>query len=170
VLVADPGFTQVYLGSSAGWRWLVAVLASAAWAQFTLVFLAVQLALSVFTRADYLFTEVAHSSAGVMPSDVAVMAQHLGGPFWVWGLACGLVSLAVLLAGLAFYTRGETRVSLGALRLGAGNDGRGPRGASGSRVPTRPCCSGSRARSAVTASSCAGASSARRAGRVECGR
>lgn len=120
VLVADPGFTQVYLGSVGGLALAISVLASAAWAQFTLVFLAVQLALSVFTRADYLFTEVAHSSAGVMPSDVAVIARHLGGPFWVWGVACGLVSLAVLLAGLAFYTRGETRVSLGALRARGG--------------------------------------------------
>lgn len=119
-LVADPGFTQVYLGSVGGLALLVAVLGSAAWAQFILIFLAVQLALSVFTRGDYLFTAVAESSAGAMPSDVAVMARHLGGPFWVWGIACGLVSLAVLLAGLAFYTRGETRVSLGSLRSRSG--------------------------------------------------
>jgi len=115
-LVADPGFTQVYLGSVGAVALLIAVLASSAWAQFTLIFLAVQLALSVFTRADYLFTAVAESSAGPMPSDVAVMAQHLGGPFWVWGVACGLVSLLVLIGGLAFYTRGETRISLGSLR------------------------------------------------------
>ncbi len=119
-LVADPGFTQVYLGGVGGLALVIAVLGSAAWAQFTLIFLAVQLALSVFTRADYLFTEVAHSSAGALPSDVAVMARHLGGPFWAWGLACGLVSLAVLLAGLAFYTRGETRVRLGSLRARGG--------------------------------------------------
>lgn len=120
VLVADPGFTQVYLGGVGGLALLVAVLASSAWAQFTLIFLAVQLALSVFTRADYLFTAVAESSAGAMPSDVAVMAGHLGGPYWAWGVACGLVSLIVLLAGLAFYTRGDTRVSLGSLRARGG--------------------------------------------------
>ncbi|MBK7828339.1 M50 family metallopeptidase [Nannocystis sp.] len=116
VLVADPGFSQAYLGVVGGLALLAAALVSAAWTQFILVFLAVQLALSVFTRGDYLFTAVAESSAGAMPSDVAVMARHLGGPFWLWGLACGLVSLAVLLAGLWFYTRGETRVSLGSLR------------------------------------------------------
>ena len=87
-----------------------------AWAQGTLVFLAVQLALSVFTRGDYLFTEVAHSSAGAMPSDVAVMASHLGGPFWVWGLACGLISVLVLVGGLAWYLRGDTRIALHDLR------------------------------------------------------
>ena len=70
----------------------------------------------MFTRGDYLFTEVAESSAGAAPSDVAVIAQHLGGPFWVWGLACGLISLLVLIAGLAWYLRGDTRIELHDLR------------------------------------------------------
>ena len=115
VLVADPGFTRVYLGAVGGLALVVAGLARAAWAQGVLVFLAVQMALSVFTRGDYLFTDVARSSAGDMPSDVAAMAVHLGGPFWVWGLVCGLVSLVVLVGGLAWYLRGETRVRLRSL-------------------------------------------------------
>ena len=116
VLVADTGLTQLFLGGTGGVLLLAGGLLGPAWAQGTLVFLAVQLALSVFTRGDYLFTEVAHSSAGVMPSDVAVMASHLGGPFWVWGLACGLVSLLVLVGGLAWYLRGDTQVALHDLR------------------------------------------------------
>ena len=94
----------------------LAALLRAAWAQGVLVFLAVQLALSVFTRGDYLFTEVARSSAGAMPSDVAVIAAHLGGPYWAWGLACGLVSVLVLIGGLAWYRRGDSRVELHQLR------------------------------------------------------
>ena len=116
VLVADPGFTQGYLGVVGGLSLVAATCTSAAWAQFILVFLAVQMALSVFTRADYLFTEVASSSAGELASDVARMSARLGGPYWAWGLACGLISLLVLVGGMRFYLRGDTRVSLGALR------------------------------------------------------
>jgi len=114
--VADPGFTQLFLGATGGLLLLAAALLRASWAQIALVFLAVQLALSVFTRGDYLFTEFAHSSAGVMPSDVAVMAARLGGPFWAWGLACGLASLLVLVGGLAWFLRGDTHVGLRDLR------------------------------------------------------
>ena len=116
VLVADPGFTRGYLGAVGGLSLLAAFLTSATWAQVILVFLAVQMALSVFTRGDYLFTEVAGSSAGELASDVAQMATHLGGPYWAWGLACGLVSLIVLVVGVLWYLRGDTRVSLGSLR------------------------------------------------------
>lgn len=65
-----------------------------------LVFLAVQLALSVLSNADYLFTDTAHTGAGTMPSDVAVMADALGGTYWVWGTVCGAVSLAVAVAAV----------------------------------------------------------------------
>ncbi len=71
--------------------------------RFALVFLAVQLALSVFSRSDYLFTSVARTSAGPMPSDVAHMASALFLPFWFWGAACGALSLAVLLFGVRTY-------------------------------------------------------------------
>jgi hypothetical protein len=81
--------------------------------RFVLVFAAVQLALSVFTRGDYLFTPVAHTSAGPMPSDVAQMADALWLPYWFWGALCGLVSVGVLLLGLWSYLRGP----LGLARL-----------------------------------------------------
>lgn len=64
------------------------------------VFLAVQLALSVFSRSDYLFTRVATTGMGPMPSDVAQMAEALWLPYWFWGGLCGLVSLAVVAGGL----------------------------------------------------------------------
>ena len=75
------------------------------WAsQLTLLFIASQLALSVFSRSDYLFTATARTSAGPMPSDVAQMADNLFLPYWFWGAACGLFSVLVLLVGLrAFF-------------------------------------------------------------------
>ena len=78
--------------------------------RFTLVFLAVQLALSVFSRSDYLFTSVARTGAGPMPSDVAQMASALFLPFWFWGAACGALSLAVLLRVVLHRANGDHRV------------------------------------------------------------
>ncbi len=83
---------------------LVAVLkwGNAAVAQFSLVFLAVNLAVSVFTRGDYLFTEFAGAGR---PSDVAHMATALLLPYWFWGAVCGLLSVVALGAGLWLYLR-----------------------------------------------------------------
>lgn len=64
------------------------------------VFIGVQLGLSVFTRADYLFVREAGPG---MPSDVANMASALFLPFWFWGLVCGIFSLAVLFWGCRCY-------------------------------------------------------------------
>jgi hypothetical protein len=74
-------------------------------AQSTLVFLAVQLALSVFSRADYLFTATARTAGGPMPSDTARIAEALLLPYWFWGACCGLLSLAVLGVALHSYLR-----------------------------------------------------------------
>ena len=77
-----------------------------AWvARFGLVFVAVQLSVSVFSRGDYLFMPVARTSAGNMPSDVAQIADALLLPYWVWGGLCGLFSVAVLMLGLWLYLR-----------------------------------------------------------------
>lgn len=74
-------------------------------AQLLLVFVAVQLALSVFSRADYLFTPVAETSGGNHPSDVAQIAQALWLPYWFWGAACGAFSLLVLWRGFKSFWR-----------------------------------------------------------------
>lgn len=73
------------------------------WTQFITVFLAVQLALSVFARADYLFTGTAVTAAGTMPSDVGQIAQALWLPYLVWGALIALASLLVLAFGLRRY-------------------------------------------------------------------
>lgn len=99
-------FGQLFVGAVVfGMGW-VAVRKSIDTAQVLVVFLSTQLALSVFSRGDYLFTEVAHTGAGAMPSDVAQIAEALGGPFWLWGILCGAFSIAVLLVGVWSFARG----------------------------------------------------------------
>ncbi len=84
---------------------LAARKASGEVAQLVLIFLAVQLALSVFSRGDYLFTKEAQTATGVMPSDVGQMEAALFLPYWIWGLGCGAVSVLVLLYGLKIFWR-----------------------------------------------------------------
>ena len=108
LLVADLLLVRSLFGiafvGGLGALFLWVALKGARWAsQFTLVFVAVQLALSVFSRADYLFTPVAQTSAGSMPSDVAQMSNALFLPYWFWGAACGAFSIAVLFWGLRFF-------------------------------------------------------------------
>ena len=69
-------------------------------ARWGVLFAGVQLALSVFSRADYLFTATAQTGAGDHPSDVAHIAEALLLPYWFWGGAVGLLSVAVLVLGL----------------------------------------------------------------------
>lgn len=76
------------------------------WAsQLTLLFLSVQLALSVFSRGDYLFTDKAHTGGGVFPSDVANMSSALFLPYWFWGALCGGFSILVLVVGAWSFLR-----------------------------------------------------------------
>lgn len=77
-------------------------------AQLGLVFLSVQLAMAVFSRGDYLFTEYAQTADGRMPSDVAQMANALLLPYWFWGGLCGLFSVAVLGAGLWVFLKHDS--------------------------------------------------------------
>jgi hypothetical protein len=77
----------------------IAFKASAHFAQMALMFLSVQLSLSVFSRGDYLFTSVANTGAGTFPSDVANMSDALFLPYWFWGAVCGAFSVLVLAVG-----------------------------------------------------------------------
>ena len=92
-----------------GWVFVAAVAAICIWgglkaakdvAQLMIIFVGVQLALSVFSRSDYLFTATARTGMGAAPSDVAQMADALFLPYWFWGIACGGFSIFVLFHGL----------------------------------------------------------------------
>jgi hypothetical protein len=105
IALVRGGFAMFFVGL------LVAIFGGIAWKgrgwfpQLALVFLSVQLALSVFSRGDYLFMKVAHTGAGVSPSDTSHMSQAIGGPYWMWGLVCGAFSIAALAAGGFLYLR-----------------------------------------------------------------
>lgn len=73
--------------------------------QTVVLLLAVQLTLSVFSRGDYLFTRVALTARGPMPSDVAVMSDALLLPYWFWGAVCGGLSVVFLFAGARIFFR-----------------------------------------------------------------
>jgi hypothetical protein len=75
------------------------------WSQLWVVFLSVQLGLSVFSRGEYLFAEGATTAAGLGRSDSAAIADALVGPHWLWGAVCGAISLAVLGYGAVLYLR-----------------------------------------------------------------
>ena len=82
-----------------GWR------ARAEIAQLVLVFVAVQLSLSVYSRSDYLFTDVATVGGRQYPSDSASMAAALVLPYWFWGGVCAAFSAIVLLVGAWLFWR-----------------------------------------------------------------
>jgi len=85
---------------------VVALKGKPAFAQAVLVFLGVQLALSVYTGGGYLFTQhVAIQSGYNGPSDTQVMAEALSMPYWFWGAVCGGFSAVVLLGGLWLYIK-----------------------------------------------------------------
>jgi hypothetical protein len=84
----------------------VALYARPSHAQMVLVFLGTQLALSVYTGGGYLFTQYVEIQNGHRgPSDVQVMSEALGLPYWFWGIVCGAFSVIVLLGGLWFYLK-----------------------------------------------------------------
>ena len=56
--------------------------------------------MSVFSRGDYLFTPTADTAKGIMPSDVANIAEELLLPYWFWGAVCGIFSVVCLVVGI----------------------------------------------------------------------
>jgi len=100
VLVIRNPFGIAFAGGLVTLLGWLGLRTSSATAQLATVFTAVQLSLSVFSRGDYLFVKEAHTGAGVTPSDVSVIANALGGPYWAWGLFCGAFSVLVLVAGV----------------------------------------------------------------------
>jgi len=85
---------------------LVAVKTELDTVQSVMVFLAVQLSLTVFSRGDYLFVGEAQTSGGTLPSDTAHIAMALGGTYWIWGALIGAFSVLVLAFGLWAFLRG----------------------------------------------------------------
>jgi hypothetical protein len=102
LLVVRNQFGAIFTGILAASTIVIAVYGGERLAQGTLLFLGVQLALSVYSRGDYLFKQWAETAQGRMPSDSQQMADALGGAYWFWGGACAVFSAAML--GLGAYT------------------------------------------------------------------
>jgi hypothetical protein len=100
LLVVRNIFGMGFVAVLTGLCWYFALGRGQSYAQAVLAFLAAQLALSVFSRSDYLFTESAITEQGIMPSDVEKIAQALWLPYWFWGALCGVFSVLVLAWGL----------------------------------------------------------------------
>ncbi len=96
VLVVGNVFAGFFVGVLGAVCVTIGLKSSPRVSQAAIAFMAVQLSLSVFSRGDYLFAE----SAGSGPSDVAQMAAALFLPYWFWGVACGAISVVVLVLGL----------------------------------------------------------------------
>ena len=73
--------------------------------QYSMLVLAMTLCTMVFSRGDYLFTEVAHTTAGDAPSDVACIANDLFLPYWFWGGLIAAISVAILFFGIRGFFR-----------------------------------------------------------------
>jgi Na+(H+)/acetate symporter ActP len=81
-------------------------------ARVALLFFATQLALSVYSRGDYLFEDYVDgqmSDGKPTASDVQHMADAIGGPYWFWGLVCAAFSAAVLLVAAWLYVKEPSR-------------------------------------------------------------
>lgn len=111
LLAVTSGFATLVVLAFATACALVAVVSSStkplSLARLFLLVLAVDLALSVFSRADYLFVGEAQTGGGTMPSDVAQVAMALGGHYLLWGALIGLCSVLLLALGLTGFFIGD---------------------------------------------------------------
>jgi hypothetical protein len=107
LLVVRNMFGMIFVGGVGTVIIGVGVMASARIAQIFSYLIGVQLALSVFSRGDYLFMKTAETTAGPMPSDVSNMANALFLPYWFWGIVCGGVSIIFLVIGMVYVFRSE---------------------------------------------------------------
>ena len=86
----------------------IAWFASDEVARVALLFFATQLALSVYSRGDYLFEDYVDgqmSDGQRVASDAQAMADALGMTYWFWGLVCAAFSAAVLAFAVWLYVR-----------------------------------------------------------------
>jgi hypothetical protein len=110
LFVVRNWFGAVFVIVLAASTLLIAIYGGARLAQGALLFLAVQLALSVYSRGDYLFMKEARTTQGPMPSDSQHMAEAMGGSYWFWGGACAVFSAVMLLLGAFIFWRGTRHV------------------------------------------------------------
>jgi hypothetical protein len=102
-LVVRNAFGIAFTGLFAVGLLAVAWRVTSETAQGVVVFLALVLSISVFSRSDYLFAREAVTGAGTLPSDTMHIALALGGPHLMWGVLVGAFSIAVLIVGALIF-------------------------------------------------------------------
>lgn len=108
ILWVRGGFGMTFTALVGGACIAVALIAPNEVARATLLFLATQLALSVYSRGDYLFEDYVDgqmTGGKRAPSDVQIMSDSIGMPYWFWGVTCAAFSAAVLFAAAWLYVR-----------------------------------------------------------------
>lgn len=108
VLWVRGGFGLAFVGAVAAACLGLAILAGDEAARLALLFFATQLALSVYSRGDYLFEDYVGgqmSGGKRVASDVQMMSDAIGMPYWFWGGVCAAFSAAVLVGALWLYLR-----------------------------------------------------------------
>lgn len=108
VIWVRGGFGMAFVAVVAVACLAIAVFTSTETSRLVLLFLATQLALSVYSGGDYLFEDYVDgqmSGGKLTPSDVQIMSDSIGGPYWLWGIICGAFSLAVIVFGGWLYLR-----------------------------------------------------------------
>ncbi len=73
--------------------------------KFSLQFLAVQAAASVYLSISYLFSEHAEMEVGQFASDTAIIAENLFLPYWVWGFLILLFSVVMIGESLKYLSK-----------------------------------------------------------------
>lgn len=106
--------TVIWVRSLTGWIILpfitvcliaIAIKANEGVTRFTLQFLGIQAALSMFAQWDYLLMEQATIGGRILPSDTGSMEQALGLPHWLWAGLIILAAAAMILASLKYALR-----------------------------------------------------------------
>lgn len=105
LLWSRNAFGAAFLLASAASLAVCARLLPPALAALVLHLMAVTLCLSWFTDLDYMFSDHAMVSGVRHLSDSAVMAQALWMPYWFWGGAVAVFSLAVVVLGVGWVSR-----------------------------------------------------------------
>jgi hypothetical protein len=105
-------FGFAFVAATAAACLFIAIRASDETARIALLFFATQLALSVYSRGDYLFKQYVSgqmSDGQRHASDTQHMAEAVGMTYWFWGLVCALFSAAVLALAGWLYIREPRR-------------------------------------------------------------
>ena len=101
VLWSRNAFGVLFLISVAATLGIAARMLPPAAAFFLLHFIAATLCLSWFNHLGYLFSAQAVVNGVTLPSDSSVIAQALWLPYWFWGGAVALFSMAVTAWGIS---------------------------------------------------------------------